>query len=1109
MIRRFSALLLSFALLASLLSGISITAHAANSFVKATSVKTGDYIVIVSEDVSMELSAISTTSTKYGLGTQYTDSPAGLMLLEVCEGTESGTYALKNSEDKYLYWGSGNTLNANTKLSANTSWTISFDTDGNAAICNSVDATRQIWWNNASNGQRFSSYTGKTADNTYKAVQIYKATGSVCTHKETTYSVVTEATCVATGVGKYTCNNCGYSWTESIPLADHSYDLVESNGSYSMVCSVCSDTKQAQLSTISEAKAYSDKTTVYTVQGVVTYISGRTVYIEDETGGLCVYFDYNADLSSLALGQKICVSSTMTTYQKLPELDNPTGYILVSSDNNMPETSDITIADILNDTEFVHLGKRVLLGDLTLGTINSAGLTNLTDPDGNVISVFRLSGYSPDIVAGNIVDVTAIVSYYNDGFQLLINPGTAVDDMVKVSEGIPLVVETVPISTAKAGKDEVYYQVEGVVTCIQGRQIFIQDETGGIVIYLSKSPVSAPCAIGDKIRVLGAFGNYDGVLELQYVDHTNPEFFSVLSSGNYVAAQPVTIEELLADSSYEYEYFAEKVFLNDVSVLEIDVNGSVLLWQDDFTIEIYKPSFLPEGCEVGAVVDVTATVSGYFYNYELVVADGSCIVIGDGCAHGETAALDEIAPSCTEDGYTGDIYCTICGTFLESGKTIPASHSIVFVDAVEATCTSAGYSGDSYCTECGQTVQAGSQTAALGHDYEASVTAPSCTDDGYTSYLCTRCADSYTGSFVSAIGHSYSYLESGEMHSFTCTVCGASGEEEHSFENGVCTFCKATAPSAAPIYDGNITFAHSLNLASDISINFAVKATYLKDYDSFYLECTMTDYDGNEAVGTEVVVIEDSYLNGSYYYFTLTGINALQMGDDVHAVLYMMKGEQEYYSKTDVYSVATYAYRQLNTSSDENLKRMCADLLQYGAKAQLWKNYRTDALVDAAMTQEHKAYLTDLSTVTFNKNNQTIQDVADPSVTWGGKALKMETKVTVRFVMNTTNYKGNPEDLSLHISFTNVNGVTEKVILTEHVLYDASRNFYSFDFDGLLASELRAVMSVAVFEGDTQVSPTLKYSVDTFGNGKTGTLGTAVQAMIAYSDSALAYFSSK
>lgn len=218
---------------------------------------------------------------------------------------------------------------------------------------------------------------------------------------------------------------------------------------------------------------------------------------------------------------------------------------------------------------------------------------------------------------------------------------------------------------------------------------------------------------------------------------------------------------------------------------------------------------------------------------------------------------------------------------------------------------------------------------------------------------------------------------------------------------------------------------------------------------------------------------------------------------------------KQYVSNIDSYSIATYAYNQLNGENKaEELKTMCANLLRYGAKAQLWKGYRTDALADANMTEAHKAYLNELDTVVFGDNNRRLADVESPTVTWGGKALMLDSKVVVRFVVNTTGYTGDLNDLSLHVSFVNVNGETESIVLTEHVLYDASRNFYSFDFDGLLAAELRTVMSVAVYKGETQVSETLEYSVDTFGNGKTGTLLTVMQAMVAYSDSARAFFAS-
>ena len=81
------------------------------------------------------------------------------------------------------------------------------------------------------------------------------------------------------------------------------------------------------------------------------------------------------------------------------------------------------------------------------------------------------------------------------------------------------------------------------------------------------------------------------------------------------------------------------------------------------------------------------------------------------------------------------------------------------------------------------------------------------------------------------------------------------------------------------------------------------------------------------------------------------------------------------------------------------------------------------------------------------------------------------------------------------------------MILTDPTAYGSVATRYAFDFDGLLAAELRSVVDVAVFAGDTQVSSTLRYSADTYGNNKTGTLLELCKALFAYSDSAKDYFS--
>ena len=196
------------------------------------------------------------------------------------------------------------------------------------------------------------------------------------------------------------------------------------------------------------------------------------------------------------------------------------------------------------------------------------------------------------------------------------------------------------------------------------------------------------------------------------------------------------------------------------------------------------------------------------------------------------------------------------------------------------------------------------------------------------------------------------------------------------------------------------------------------------------------------------------------------------------------------------------------SNAAEELKEMCANLLRYGAKAQLYKVYRTDAFADEAMTEAHKAYLTDLNTVTFHNHNRILEDVENPIITWVGKNLRLDSKVVVRFVMDASAYTGDVQNLSLRISYQDTEGQTVTAEVRSFEVFDAERQWYAFNFAGLRAAELCSVLSAAVYEGDTQVSPTIQYSVDTYCSNKTGILGDLCKALIAYADSAEAFFTS-
>lgn len=157
---------MAFTLLGLVLSGDLM---AADTWEKLTSVpKAGDVVILVNETAKREMTGISTTSTKYGLATTYETSPAGSYPLTVCAGNSDGSLAFKTSDNKYLYWTSGNSLNVNATLDNKTSWTVTVS-NGDFTITNVGDNSRVVKYNSSKGQERFACYTSEQ-----QAVQLYK-----------------------------------------------------------------------------------------------------------------------------------------------------------------------------------------------------------------------------------------------------------------------------------------------------------------------------------------------------------------------------------------------------------------------------------------------------------------------------------------------------------------------------------------------------------------------------------------------------------------------------------------------------------------------------------------------------------------------------------------------------------------------------------------------------------------------------------------------------------------------------------------------------------------------------------------------------------------------
>ncbi|MBR4308110.1 MAG: endonuclease/exonuclease/phosphatase family protein, partial [Oscillospiraceae bacterium] len=334
---------------------------------------------------------------------------------------------------------------------------------------------------------------------------------------------------------------------------------------------------------------------------------------------------------------------------------------------------------------------------------------------------------------------------------------------------------------------------------------------------------------------------------------------------------------------------------------------------------------------------------------------GSCALCGATTTEEHKAVTDQaVAPTCTLAGKTEGSHCELCGLVFASQTELPATgHSYSAKVTMEAGCTSAGVRSYT-CNNCGHSYT--EEIEPTGHSYTSAITtAPTCTATGIKTFSCENCTHRYT-EVVPAVGHTPvideavapSCLSSGKTEGSHCDTCGATlvaqtaiprlghdyvytniGDGKHV---GVCSRCEKSQTSEHQYTDGScicgdleakepqlntsLKLYHSLNLASDISVNFAIPAAYLKgfDMDSVYVETRYYDYVGNE-LGEEKVIRLDPVLNGSYYYFTLEGLTAIHMTNELSSVLYGTKDGQPYYSPVDEYSIATYAYSQLTSTT--------------------------------------------------------------------------------------------------------------------------------------------------------------------------------------------------
>ena len=276
-----------------------------------------------------------------------------------------------------------------------------------------------------------------------------------------------------------------------------------------------------------------------------------------------------------------------------------------------------------------------------------------------------------------------------------------------------------------------------------------------------------------------------------------------------------------------------------------------------------------------------------------------------------------------------------------------------------------------------------------------------------------------------------------------------------------------------------------LNITNDINVSYVanVPAGYTNPYMLF-------EFNGNTYRVESYTTRADGKL-----VFKFVGVVPQMLGENIKATLYATNGEgvEESFEIAE-YSVRKYCENILKDSAyanDTKLKTLLSDLLVYGAKAQIYMNYKTDALVTEGLT---------LIPSTFTaptKSDKTLVGEADASVSWKGVALRYENAMAINlsFVASA--------DYTLKIS---INGRT-----VEYKVSDLAKegDNYVVYFRGIEATEYAMVVTATFYRDGVQVGQTATYSVNSYVYSKYKDSKTAladlVKATYNYGASAEAY----
>ena len=165
--------------------------------------------------------------------------------------------------------------------------------------------------------------------------------------------------------------------------------------------------------TIAEVKALADDTETK-VSGVVNFISGKNIYIQDATGGILVYTTENP---TCQVGEKIVAKGVKVIYGGAPEVKSA---VVESAEAGELAASLAfeNLAALVADTELKYFATRVTVPGLKIVSYDSYNNPTVKDALGNEAVCYKMVLDPVEAPVGSKITVDAVAGWYN-GFQFV------------------------------------------------------------------------------------------------------------------------------------------------------------------------------------------------------------------------------------------------------------------------------------------------------------------------------------------------------------------------------------------------------------------------------------------------------------------------------------------------------------------------------------------------------------------------------------------------------------------------------------------------------------------------------------------------------------------